>query len=32
MKLMDRTGEVNTNNQGLKMTVIRYKNAKDIDV
>ena len=29
---MDRTGEVNINNQGLKMTIIEYINSKDISV
>lgn len=29
---MDRVGEVNINNQGLKMTIIEYINSKDISV
>lgn len=28
----DRTGEVNYNNQGLKMIIIAYRSAKDIDI
>ena len=32
MKLMDRTGEVNTNNQGLKMTIIKYNGSDDVTV
>ena len=31
-KFIDRTGEVNYNKQGEKMTIIRYGNAKDIDI
>lgn len=29
---MDRVGEVNINNQGLKMTIVEYINSKDISV
>ena len=29
---IDRTGEININNQGLKMMIIRYRTNKDIDV
>lgn len=29
---IDRTGETNINKQGLKMKIIRYKNARDIDI
>jgi hypothetical protein len=32
MKLIDRIGETNYNNQGLKMWIKDYKNARDIDV
>ena len=31
-KIINRTGEENINNQGLKMKIINYKNAHDIDV
>ena len=32
MHKIDRTGETETNNQGLKMTIVAYKSARDIDV
>ena len=31
-KIIDRTGEINYNNFGSKMEIIKYKNALDIDV
>lgn len=31
-KLIDRTGETRTSNQGYKMTIIKYTNNKDINV
>lgn len=31
-KFTDRTGEINYNNQGLKMEIIKYRNTRDIDV
>lgn len=30
--IIDRTGETIVNNQGLKATIIKYRNAKDIDI
>lgn len=32
MRKVDRTGETRVNNQGLKMTIVRYQNIRDIDV
>lgn len=32
MEFMYKIGETNTNTQGLNMTIIRYKNASEIDV
>ena len=29
---IDRTGEINYNNQGEKMTIIAYRKAIDIDI
>ena len=31
-KFIDRTGETNVNNQGLKMEIIKYKGTHDIDI
>ena len=31
-KTIDRTGEININNQGLKMKIVKYRNNSDIDV
>ncbi len=31
-KTIDRTGEININNQGLEMKIVKYKNANNIDV
>lgn len=31
-KINNRVGETNINNQGLKMTIIEYRNATDIDI
>ena len=31
-KMIDRTGEININNQGLKMKIVKYRNNSDIDV
>ena len=31
-RIIDRVGETNTNNQDLKMTIIAYRDCKDIDV
>lgn len=30
--MIDRNGEINYNNQGLKMTIVKYNNSHDIDV
>ena len=31
-KTIDRTGEININDQGLKMKIVKYRNANNIDV
>jgi len=31
-KIINRLGEVNTNNQGIKMKIVRYNTTKDIDI
>ena len=30
--IKDRTGETSVNNQGLKMTIVGYRNSRDIDI
>ena len=31
-KIIDRTGEINLNKQGIKMKIVNYRNASDIDI